>query len=1050
MARKAPLIMLTDFEVKVLQSVKLHCPDQQLAKRCAAILECAAGRSSNAVAADTGLAENTVGFLRRTVAAGGIESLITSTYSGTLTDADIASRIIGLITDSSKDWTSQRIAEEINAPVKRVRSVLRDMDIPLQRQRIWTIQSSEAVLSDHIDLIGLYLTRTSQGMLLCHSEQVQVPSRGELITRNSSLVNDFKQAPFPLPKMLHTAMWREVDRIKSGPETMLSFFSEQINNLQPVPGIWYQIITFGAEPQPYRGRLSDVCFLSFETFPEWLHQISPEVLDITTPDSITYSRDLTFSIFEYLAKSTDTSEPLRWQKPDILVYPADNESDDSLDNDVIEGEIVKDDNEKPEISQFRKDLKSFLKEKLPGNNSPDDVQTMFISVVYDATNVEISVAESDALPQPAEFDFQTIDGFLQPFSKAEQILFNTRNKAGVGAGENYLDLIKLKSGIHGIQTPVEIEGELGRMRTSLPIHQTSTLKGKERLKTSGFREQLSMLGIRTSFRVSADFFNRHYHRDAAGSSISNNTFRRYFMAEGRRIIATRQLVIHRTLLQYGFNLDATWPKEKDFPEEYINLTIDEACYLIDPAEVMRTMHPEVVWPPEGLLVDYDYSEHSLILEGGVRFKLDLTPRPVKPSRKKRPKRDVIDDENRLMKARQYVAFINTLEGRDPGRMIVQPFYIERSLALILYIFLDIVYVKKRKASIDTDDDENKRVSHVNIHIETLENGRYFNICQKTLEGAYAELIACIFYNHLENRFMLILIDGERRLETQASRYFEHRNFGTILDFKHFSDKSKQTMSYALSSNRVDSPFAVRKTLKSGPNKGEVRVKQISTSVLYGMELNARAWPGNIGNVRYLIRHLNPDEVKSVKRISDFLEYIEYKQTWFTCYAARRYLGLPNSSSKSEMLNEINVSPRQKFDKRASWADECSEASSVQTNVVSNQMTHDWYWEGDYPLKMHEMPDRKPKEVIAENADDPEKLISDAEEILETVVENTIESVFGDEYSSTVVDALEALFEDAMEERFFDVMEEMLDEELEEEFVEEEFMEEDESQSIPDL
>ena len=742
MARKAPTIMLTDFEVKILQSVKMHCPDKQLSKRCAAILECMAGRSNKEAAIDTGLDENTVGYIRRAAAVHDIDSLVTTNLGtpGIMSDSEIASRIVDLIADSSVNWTAVKLAGEISAPVKRVRSVLRDMDIPLQRQRIWTIQSSEAVLSDHVDLIGLYMTRTSQGMLLCHSEQVQAPSKGELITRNSSLVNDIKQAPLPLPKILHTAMWREVDRVKVGPETMLGFFSEQINHLQPIPGIWYQIVTFGAEPQPYRGRLSDVCFLSFETFPEWLGYISPEALEITEPDGIAYSEDLSFSIFRYLGRATDTSEPLRWKKSDILVYSTEDDPTDSSGSDVLEGEIVRDDSLKAEEAQFETVLKSFLVEKLPRDNlSPDDVQTMFISVVYDANNAEISVAHPDGLPQLTEFDFQTTEGVLQPFSRAEQSLLNTRNKVGVGAGENYLNLVKRKLRIHGIQTPVEIEGELGRMTTSLPIHQASKLKGKERLKTSGFREQLSMLGIRTSFRVSAGFLNCHYHRDAAGSSISNDTFRRYFMAEGRLIIESRQLVIHRTLLQYGFNLDATWPKEKDFPKEYVNLTIDEACYLIDPAEVMRTMHPEVPWPPEGLLVDYDYSEHSVILEGGVRFKLDLTPRPVNPSRKKQPKRGLVVDEKRLAEAKQYVAFINTLEGRDPGRMIVQPFYIERSMALIVYIYLDIIYVKKRKASIDTDDDDSKRVSHVNVRIETLDDGRFFNICQKTLEGAYAEL-----------------------------------------------------------------------------------------------------------------------------------------------------------------------------------------------------------------------------------------------------------------------------------------------------------------------
>ena len=159
MARKAPTIMLTDFEVKILQSVKMHCPDKQLSKRCAAILECMAGRPNKEAAIDTGLDENTVGYIRRAAAVHDIDSLVTTNLGtpGIMSDSEIASRIVDLIADSSVNWTAVKLAGEISAPVKRVRSVLRDMDIPLQRQRIWTIQSSEAVLSDHPIFPGVFV-----------------------------------------------------------------------------------------------------------------------------------------------------------------------------------------------------------------------------------------------------------------------------------------------------------------------------------------------------------------------------------------------------------------------------------------------------------------------------------------------------------------------------------------------------------------------------------------------------------------------------------------------------------------------------------------------------------------------------------------------------------------------------------------------------------------------------------------------------------------------------------------------------------------------------
>ena len=89
-------------------------------------------------------------------------------------------------------------------------------------------------------------------------------------------------------------------------------------------------------------------------------------------------------------------------------------------------------------------LREVMKYVLPTDQLGEkEMGSAFLPLVYDRNSVMCSVVEShDGFPSSDQFDFHTIEGFMNGFNQMEKPMAELRNKAGETASELYNAFIK--------------------------------------------------------------------------------------------------------------------------------------------------------------------------------------------------------------------------------------------------------------------------------------------------------------------------------------------------------------------------------------------------------------------------------------------------------------------------------------------------------------------------------------------------------------------------------------------------------------------------------
>ena len=100
------------------------------------------------------------------------------------------------------------------------------------------------------------------------------------------------------------------------------------------------------------------------------------------------------------------------------------------------------------------------------------------------------------------------------------------------------------------------------------------------------------------------------------------------------------------------------------------------------------------------------------------------------------------------------------------------------------------------------------------------------------------------------------------------------------------------------------------------------------------ELLALLWYGNIDAAIAYLHHINSKHVKSNEAIDKLVGYFERNRRCIPCYAARKKLGLRNSSNQGEKANDRVVSTRQKHN-GMSWSQQGSSALATLRALVCN-------------------------------------------------------------------------------------------------------------------
>lgn len=172
---------------------------------------------------------------------------------------------------------------------------------------------------------------------------------------------------------------------------------------------------------------------------------------------------------------------------------------------------------------------------------------------------------------------------------------------------------------------------------------------------------------------------------------------------------------------------------------------------------------------------------------------------------------------------------------------------------------------------------------------------------------------------------IVFLDGERSLQGTMLRVLSWQGtLQLILDWHHVVKKCKEGLSSALNNRHV----------RNAELKELVRI----------------LWYGNVDAAIAHLRRVDPKHVKSTEALERIVGYLERNRPYLPCYAARKKLGLRNSSNRGEKANDLVVSARQKHN-GMSWSEDGSHALSTLRAMVCNDNHAQWFATGTVDLRV---------------------------------------------------------------------------------------------------
>ena len=146
---------------------------------------------------------------------------------------------------------------------------------------------------------------------------------------------------------------------------------------------------------------------------------------------------------------------------------------------------------------------------------------------------------------------------------------------------------------------------------------------------------------------------------------------------------------------------------------------------------------------------------------------------------------------------------------------------------------------------------------------------------------------------LKQKNLVFLTDGERAIKKRISEVFNFCKYLYILDWPHITKSCKEHISMCISGDKKFRQDTTRKILRY-------------------------LWVNRIDSAKSYLENLKDENIKSKKRLDDFIGYIERKKDDMACYAYRKENSLLISSCSVERTNNNLVARRQKH-KGMSWS-----------------------------------------------------------------------------------------------------------------------------------
>ena len=463
----------------------------------------------------------------------------------------------------------------------------------------------------------------------------------------------------------------------------------------------------------------------------------------------------------------------------------------------------------------------------------------------------------------------------------------------------------------------------------MPVHLCRHLRNDERIKCYGFLKEVCYQSTTSSYRIACGNINRQFHREFDQSELPLMTFTSIVISEGNRIRKAINQKTNDVLCQFGFNEDGSWPEKKLFPMEIQNHLLE--CCLISPMAIMREHNLEM---PSSIM--YPEGEYSKPEEG-------LHPR----KKSRRTARTMYSDDDRPGVLKDYVAYINSMNDRDPFQMIRHPDAVEKKTDHIVNIFVDGDLVNKQAETRVTggkteSKEEKEYIKHIDIRVETDDGGRY-NITSPDIDNAFRQLLAFLLDTKLINRFLQFFVDGEKLLKSNIDNYFQYWHHRTFLDEYHIDEKIDVLISLGIKARRVPCPWEEPTLYVRGPKEGSIRHQPMtSLSRVYASRIKTAIHYGNVDEAIDYIKHIDPNDIDKPEALKSLIEYIEHRREMIPCYALRKKAGLKNSSNSSELCNELIISERQKVDDKMHWGEDGSAALAALTAIFVNDADDLWF------------------------------------------------------------------------------------------------------------
>lgn len=228
------------------------------------------------------------------------------------------------------------------------------------------------------------------------------------------------------------------------------------------------------------------------------------------------------------------------------------------------------------------------------------------------------------------------------------------------------------------------------------------------------------------------------------------------------------------------------------------------------------------------------------------------------------------------------------------------------------------------AGADAANKEKKKRVHTTVaHVQTQAGSRIY--ATPCVASTCLLVLAFLTANGLLAWNWMFFLDGQRSLHDTLLRLFAWQGtLQMILDWHHIDKKCQEMLSRAMNNRHA---------------RNEV-LKDILTLL----------WYGDIDAAIEYLSQVDTAHVKSPEALEKLVGYFERNRQCIPCYAARKRLGLRNSSNMGEKANDLVVSDRQKHN-GMSWSQDGSSALATLLTLVRNDNHGEWLESGTVSFRL---------------------------------------------------------------------------------------------------